>query len=137
MPFTKYKFLLLIILLLSIYMYSSDVHEISNQVAQEKDYAKALKLADENSEHSVNICARIHGHPSDPAKLKFFARNSKSPKLIAQALRYLGSTNKDSKIIADSLVNNNPNNLELIKEVSTYIDISNQTIITKSYEREK
>jgi len=118
-------------------LYSSDVHEISSQVAKEKDYAKALKLADENSQHSVNICARIHGYPSDPAKLKFFARNSKSPKLIAQALRYLGSSNKDSKIIADSLVNNNPDNFELIKEITANVEISNQAVITKSYEREK
>jgi hypothetical protein len=103
----------------------------------ENDYKEALRVADENSENSVDICSRI----SDASKLEFFARNSKNPKLITQALRYLsfkGEKGVDFKIIADSLVNSDPSNDLLLKEFArNNIPIRNQEAVIRLYKIEK
>ena len=122
-------------------LHGANVHEISKLVANEKNYIKALEIAEENAEHSVNICARIQGYPSEPGKLKYFARNSKNPILITQSLRYLSflkGQHKDYTAIADSLVNSDSNNNLLLKEFArNRIPIHNENAVLRLYETEK
>jgi len=135
-----FKIYYLIIIFLSHYfcLFAINVNEITDEIKSEKDFKKALKIAEENSIYSNNICAKIKGYPSEIPKLEYFARNSKNTNILKSALSYLSQDPKNKELsrnIADSLVKANINDIDFLFDLSGFIN--DQDVIVKLYEKKK